>query len=111
MHYLYNVIQLNYLIFNLNTMKLTITWTSASLPDLLGVNFAILDESKSEEVAKISVQNTSALPIYLENWIHATTDGSYLIKSQEEVEMNVSNLAKLHFITDWTSLDVRIVTT
>lgn len=92
-------------------MKITVTWTSTRLPDLLGSDFDILDKAKSADIASLSIQNTSALPIYVENGRDATADGSYQIGSQEEAEMNIANLGKLYFISDGTSLDVRIIAT
>lgn len=92
-------------------MKITITDTSAALPALMSTEFDTLNEAKSEEIARISVQNTSDSDIYIENGKDATVEWSYKLSSDREVEFNIANLAKLYFIVaSWTA-DVRIITT
>lgn len=92
-------------------MKITIGTTSRALPELMWTDFQILDEAKSEEVARVSVQNTSSVAIYIENWKEATSDGSYMLSPDREVEFNIANLAKLNFIVATWTADVRIITT
>ena len=102
----------NYVLFINNTkMKITITWTSQKLPDLLWVDFPILDEAKSDEIARVSIQNTSAVSVFIENGKAATVDWAYRLWPDREVEMNIANLAKLYFITSWADADIRIITT
>ena len=92
-------------------MKITVTDASQRLPSLLWPDFDILDRAKSWTVARVSVQNTSANNIYIENGKEATVAGSYKLAPDREVEMYIANLGKLYFIGDAASSDVRIITT
>jgi len=92
-------------------MKITVTGTSTTLPDLLGTSFGTLRNVKSAKIARVSIQNTSAADIYIENWEDATVDWSYKLWQDREVEMNINDLSRLYFITAWASLDARIIAT
>lgn len=92
-------------------MKITVTWTSTNLPDLLGSDFAVLENAKSSKVARVSVQNTSTKNIYIENWKEATVDWGYKLAPEREVEMYIANLGKLYFIADNWDTAVRVITT
>ena len=92
-------------------MKVTVTRESKNLPTLLSSNFQILEDAKSWEVARLSIQNTSDYDIYIENWTDATVEGSYKLSPWLEWEMEIANLGKLYLITDAESADIRVSTT
>ncbi len=92
-------------------MKITITWTSQRLPEIMWGDFDILNEVKSSEIARMSIQNTSAWNIYIENGKDATTTWSYKLSSWQEIEFYIWDLTRISLITDGWSLDVRIITT
>jgi hypothetical protein len=91
-------------------MKITVTWISKRLPELLWVNFIKLESAKADIISNVTIQNTSNEDIYLENWIDATMDGSYVLPSNREVTFDIANLANLSFITAWIDADIRIIT-
>jgi len=90
-------------------MKITVWTASQSLVELSGPNFETLDKAKAGLDAKVTIQNTSSNPVYIDNGIASTTDWSYMLWADRQVEFTINNLARLFFIAGVNS-DIRIIT-
>jgi len=94
-------------------MKITIPTTSASLRDIMGTDIDLLAADKWIEEYRLSVQNLTAIDIYMENWTGetATVAAWYKLFANSEVEIKTTDLTKLYFIADWAAAtDVRVTT-
>lgn len=91
-------------------MKITVWAVAKDLVDMAGSKFESLDAAKAGPVANVTIQNTSSVAVYIENWNEATVDGSYVLSPDNQVEFVINNLARLSFITAWTNAAIRIIT-
>ena len=91
-------------------MKITAWSATKTLVELASSDFESLIEAKAGPIAKVTIQNTSAVSVYIENWEDATVAGSYILWADKQVEFTINNLARLSFITAWADADIRIIT-